>query len=64
MSGPIRILVLVIVMGLVAWLLTFLPIPAPFPQIIYVMMILVVVWEILALFGYVGSFLNRGNHNP
>jgi hypothetical protein len=55
----IRILVLVIVLGLAAWLLTYLPLPAPFPQLIWVIMILCLLWEILALAGYVPSAIDR-----
>lgn len=55
----VRVLVMLIVLGLVAWLVTFLPLPAPFPQIIWVVLILCLIWEILALAGYTRSFVNR-----
>lgn len=55
----IRILVLLIVLGLVAWLVTYLPLPAPFPQLIWVCMVLVLIWELLALAGYTKSLINR-----
>lgn len=54
----LRILILLIVLGLVAWLVTFLPLPPPFPQLIWVVMILCLIWEVLALAGYTRSFLN------
>jgi cation transporter-like permease len=55
----VRILILLVVLGVVAWLLTFLPLPPPFPQVIWIVMILCVIWEVLALAGYTNSFLNR-----
>lgn len=54
----LRILVLVIVLGLVAWLIRFLPIGEPFITIIWVIMVLILIWEVLALAGYTKSFLN------
>lgn len=60
----VRILMLVIVLGLVAWLLTYLPIPEPFRTIIYILMILCVVWEILAVSGYTRSYLGRPGPLP
>lgn len=48
-----RLIVVLIVCGLVAWLVQYLPLPAPFPQLIWVVLILVVIWEVLALAGYV-----------
>ena len=56
----VRLLVLVIVMGLVAWLITFLPLPAPFPMLIWVVMVLVLIWEILALAGYTSTLWKGG----
>lgn len=51
----VRILVLLIVLGLVWWLLGYLPIPEPFHTVIGVVMILVLIWEVLALAGYTRS---------
>ena len=56
----IRIVILLIVLGLVLWLTTFLPLPAPFPQLIWVVMIVCLIWEVLALAGYTTSFIGRG----
>lgn len=53
----VRIVVLLIVLGLVAWLTTFLPLPPPFPQLIWVVLILCLIWEVLALAGYTKSFM-------
>lgn len=60
----IRLLVLLIALGLVAWLVAFLPLPAPFPQVIWVVMVLCVIWEVLALAGYVPSALDRWKGSP
>ena len=61
----IRLLVLVIVLGLVAWLImAFLPLPYPFPQIIWVIMGVCIIWEVLALAGYVQSPFDRLNRRP
>lgn len=56
----LRILLLLIVLGLVAWLITFLPLPPPFPTIIWVVLILCLIYEILALAGYTKSMLPPG----
>lgn len=53
----IRLVMLLIVLGLVAWLITFLPLPQPFPLLIWVVLILCLIWEVLALAGYTKSFL-------
>jgi hypothetical protein len=55
----IRVLVLLIVLGLVAWLVTFLPLPQPFHTLIWVVLVLCLIWEVLALAGYVPSGLDR-----
>lgn len=44
----IRLIVFLIVLGLVWWLITFLPLPEPFPTIIHVVIILALIWELLA----------------
>ncbi len=54
-----RVLMLLVVLGLVAWLITFLPLPPPFPQLIWVVMILVLIWEVLSLAGYTRSIVDR-----
>lgn len=55
----VRVVVLVIVLGLVAWLLTFLPIPEPFRTLVFVVMVVAVIWEVLALAGLVPSVIDR-----
>lgn len=45
----IGILVLLIVLGLVWWLIGFLPLPAPFPEIIHVVIILCIIYELIAI---------------
>lgn len=52
-----RIIVLVIALGLIAWLVTFLPIPEPFRTIVWVVLILCLIWEVLAMAGYTRSIL-------
>lgn len=56
-----RFLIFLVVLGLVAWLITLLPLPAPFPTIIWAVLILMFIWEILALAGYTKSYLNRNS---
>jgi hypothetical protein len=56
----IRILLLLIVLGLVWWLIGFLPLPDPFPTLIRVLLVLALIWELLALAGAVPSYLSRG----
>jgi hypothetical protein len=55
----LRLVFLLIVLGLVWWLIGFLPLPEPFPTIIRVVLVLALIWEVLALAGYVPSYLNR-----
>ncbi len=59
-----RIVILAVVLGLVAWLLTFLPIPEPFHTIILVVMVLALLWEVIAALGYVPSALPRRSPPP
>lgn len=56
----IRVVVLAVVLGLVAWLVTLLPVPEPFRVVIWVVLVLALLWELLAAFGYVSSALRRG----
>lgn len=51
----VRIVILVIALGLIAWLVTFLPIPEPFRTIIWVVLVLALIYEVLAVAGYVPS---------
>ncbi len=53
MATLLGLLVLVIVMGLVYWLIGYLPIPEPFNKIIMVIMILILIVYVLALAGFV-----------
>lgn len=54
-----HVVVLAVVLGLAAWLITFLPIPDPFRTIIWVVMVLFLLWELLAAVGYVSSTFRR-----
>jgi hypothetical protein len=55
----VRILVLLVVLGLVWWLIGFLPLPDPFPVLVRVVIILVLIWELLAIAGYAKSITDR-----
>lgn len=54
-----RILILLIVLGLVWFLIGFLPLPEPFPLLVKVVIVLVLIWELLAIAGYARSITNR-----
>jgi hypothetical protein len=47
-----RIIIVVVVAALVWLLLSFLPLPHPFPLILQVLLVCWVIWELLALAGY------------
>ena len=51
MSVFFTLIVLLIVMGLLYWLVTLLPLPEPFPVIIKVVVILLVIYVLLSTFG-------------
>jgi hypothetical protein len=55
----VRILFLLVVLGLVWWLIGFLPLPEPFPVLIRVVIVLCLIWELLALAGYTKSVIGR-----
>lgn len=59
-----RIIVLLIVLGLVWWLITFLPIGEPFLTLIRVVIIVCLIWEVLALAGYLPSTLSGWKGGP
>ena len=49
------ILVLVIIMGLIYWVITLLPLPEPFKQIAVVIVVIICLLYLLSmLFGYAG----------
>ena len=52
----VSIIVTLLVLGLIWWLISFLPIPAPFGQIIQVLFIILAILAVLSVFG-VGSGL-------
>jgi hypothetical protein len=54
----IGLLVLVVVLGLVYYLLTMLPIPAPFKTIIHVVFILILIVVLLSWSGILSGSLN------
>jgi hypothetical protein len=47
-----RIIVLLIVLGLVVYLTGFLPLPQPFPTLIWVAVVLTLIWAVLGEAGY------------
>lgn len=60
----IRVIILLIVLGLVWWLIGFLPLPDPFPILIRVVLILFLIWELLALAGYVPTAIRVPPRSP
>ncbi len=51
------LLILMIVLGLCYWILTLLPIPDPFKQIVLVIFIVIVLLYVVSLlFGFAGPF--------
>lgn len=59
----ISLLVTIVVLGLVYWLLTLLPLPDPFGVILKVVFVLIAIWVILGAFGLVSSpSLGSGAH--
>lgn len=51
------VLVMVIVLGLIYWVMTLLPLPEPFKQISLVIIIVICLLYLLSiLFGYAGPF--------
>ena len=52
MSIFFTLIVLLVVMGLVYWLVTLLPLPHPFPIIIQVVMVLFLIYWILSVAGF------------
>lgn len=56
----ITLIVTLVVLGLLFWLITLLPLPAPFPIILKVVFILIAIWIILGAFGILPA-LNAGH---
>lgn len=46
----VNIIILLIVMGLLYWLVTLLPLPAPFPTIIQVAFVIIAILIVLSMF--------------
>jgi hypothetical protein len=55
----IEILIVLIVCGLLYYLVTLLPLPAPFPMIIRVVVILILIIWLLGFLGWVPAFSVR-----
>ena len=58
----ISLLVAVIVIGLLYWLITLLPLPDPFKKIVVVIFILIVIIWLLGFTGILGSGPYWGGH--
>ncbi len=50
----VSLIITLVVLGLVAWAVTLLPLPAPFPTIIHVILVIVAVVVLLNALGVVG----------
>ncbi|MGZ8289369.1 MAG: Thivi_2564 family membrane protein [Telluria sp.] len=62
MALIINLIVYLVVLGLIWWLISLLPLPAPVAQIVRVLFIILLIWIVLAVFGIVpGGFLPRLN---
>ena len=57
MSVIISLIGWLIIIGLLYWLVSLIPLPAPFPQIVQVLFILLAVLAVLSAFGIVGGGL-------
>ena len=53
------LIVYLIVIGLVYWLVSFLPLPAPFGTMVRVLFIVLAVLAVLSAFGIIGGGLPR-----
>ena len=56
-SVIISLIVYLIVLGLLYYLVTLIPLPAPFPQIVQVLFILLAIFVVLSAFGIVSGGL-------
>ena len=48
-AALIHVLIILVVLGLIWWLLTYLPLPEPFGQIIRVLMIIIAVIAVISV---------------
>lgn len=53
------LIVYLIILGLIYWLVSFLPLPDPFSTIVRVLFIILAVLAVLAAFGVIGGGLPR-----
>ena len=53
------LIVYLIVLGLIYWLISFLPLPDPFASIIRVLFVILAVLAVLSAFGIIGGGLPR-----
>ncbi len=51
----VGLLVAVVIMGLIYWLITMLPLPAPFGTIVLVIFIIICILWLASSFGFIGS---------
>ena len=59
MSIVITLIVYLIVLGLIYWLVSLIPLPAPFGQIVQVLFVLLAVLVVLSAFGIIGGGLSH-----
>lgn len=48
----VSLLIFIVVLGLIYWAISLIPLPAPFPTIIQVLFIIIAVLAILQFFGF------------
>jgi hypothetical protein len=58
----VGILIALVILGLIYWLITMLPLPAPFKQIAMVIMIIIAILWLASMVGG-GDWLNFGHHS-
>ncbi len=60
MQRFLRAFLLVIVLGIIYWLATkFLPLQSPFPELLMVVLILAIIYEIAVAFGLAPDYVPR-----
>lgn len=54
-GGLTSLIVAIVVLGLLYWLITLLPIPNPFKQVVLVIFVLILILVVLSSFGFIGT---------
>jgi hypothetical protein len=55
----VNLIIIIVVLGLIAWAVTLLPLPAPFPTIIHGILVIVAVLALLSAIGVIHTPLLR-----